>query len=84
MSGVGAVSTLLINGGRLVRVFGAVKPTAIDGVVVGKVTGAMAGAVWAGESAQFEKRVRSNPSADGQCPSTASPSAPRVGNAMVD
>src|SRR5215831_11838101 len=45
VSGVGALRTLLISGGRLVRVFGAVKPAAIDGVVVGKVTGAMAGAV---------------------------------------
>src|SRR5215470_2548480 len=75
---------LLIIGGRLVRLFGAVKPAAIDGVVVGSVTGEMAGAASAGASAQFQKRVRSIFSAEEQCPRTASPSTPRVGRAIVD
>ena len=66
VSGVGAVSMLLIRGGRLVSVFGAVNPAAIDGVVVGSVTGAIVGAASAGASAQFQNRVMSIFSADGQ------------------
>src|SRR5689334_20153155 len=84
VSGVGGARMLLISGGRLVSVFGAVSPAAIDGVVVGTVTGAIAGAVSPGASAQFQKRVRSIFSADGLRPSTASPSTPRVGNAIVE
>ena len=84
MFGAGAGSTLLISEGRLVSEFGAVSPAAIDGPVVGSVTGEIAGAVSAGESCQFQKRVRSIFSADGQWPSTASPSTPWVGSAIVD
>src|SRR5690348_15614629 len=53
VSGVGAVNTLLMSGGSLVRVSGAVKPAAIEGAVVGSVTGPIAGAASAGASAQF-------------------------------
>src|SRR5450755_603628 len=45
VSGVGAVRTLLINDGRFVRELGAVSPAAIDGEVVGSVTGEIVGAV---------------------------------------
>ena len=41
-------------------------------------------AVSAGESCQFQKRVRSIFSADAQWPRTASPSTPRVGSPMIE
>src|ERR1700722_1819180 len=78
--GCGAVSTLLIRLGRPAIVLGAVRLPAIDGVVVGRDTGDIVGAVSAGESCQFQNRVRSIFSAEEQWPSTASPSTPRVGS----
>ena len=56
---------------------GAVRPAVSDGVVVGSVTGVMVGAWSDGESCQFQNRLKSIFSADGQRPSTASPSTPR-------
>ena len=49
----------------------------------GQLTGEIVGAVSAGESCQFQNRVRSIFSADGQWPSTPSPSTPRVGSEIV-
>src|SRR5690348_5072703 len=84
VSGEGAVSTLLMSDGSCVSEFGAVRPAAIDADVVGKLVGAICGAVSSGESCQFQKRVRSIFSAEAQWPRTASPSTPRVGRARVE
>ena len=84
MSGLGAVSTLLMRLGSWPSVLGAVSVSAIEGVVVGRVTGEIAGAVSDGLSCQFQNLVRSSFSPDGQWPSTASPRTPRVGSAMID
>src|SRR5579884_371420 len=84
LSGAGALSTLLIRLGSWPSEFGAVSVAAIEGVVVGRVTGAIVGAVSDGLSCQFQNRVRSSFSPDGQWPSTASPRTPRVGSAMID
>src|SRR4051812_41734216 len=84
LSGVGAVSTLLISDGNCVSEFGPVTPAVSDGDDVGSEVGEIVGAVSAGESCQFQKRVMSTFSAEGQLPSTASPSTPRVGSAIVE
>src|SRR5690348_98290 len=84
VSGVGALNTLLMSGGRLASEFGAVAPATSEGALVGSVTGEIVGALSLGESCQFQNRVRSIFSAEAQWPSTASPNTPRVGRATLE
>jgi len=75
---------LLISGCREVSALEVCSPAVRDAPAVGTCTLAISGALSAGLSAQCQKRVRSIFSADGQLPSTASPSTPEVGSAMTD
>src|SRR5215472_13680328 len=82
LASAGGAFTLVTIDGSPVSVLGAVAPISV--LPLFRVLPAMSAACGSGESCQFQNRVRSIFSADGQEPRTASPSTPRVGSTTLD